>query len=200
MHWVFIKKSRAHKQVDEYIKTVETDRQIEIETSKKGGFQIENTKVGLRLSSCWGPHSKLLRGSLKLRLRLRLGPLLRVQTLLLGPGGGLPLGKVEGLADGADLRRVDGSSLGDLVGFNVLVVEENVDELPGRVTARGEVALAHVVASVGRGSDQRGPVVQLPSGTDFIWSQCWNWVPEYIQCIHPSMNFKTKKLIYFLKT
>ena len=71
----------------------------------------------------------------------------------------------ERTASGSGLRNgrigvEDGATLSDLVGINVLIVDEDVHQLPGAVAALGVVVVAHVMTSVGRLAQQRGPVVR----------------------------------------
>ena len=145
----------------------------------------EEVKRKQFLCSSWCPDDEILPLLLLLLLLLALLVMLRPMLLLLllllllrSCGSRLALRMSERLADGTDMRSVNGSSLRDLVGVDVLVVDEDVDELPGSVAARRIVALADVVAPVGRRSQQGGPVVQLTTATDFILPQGRHWIPS----------------------
>ena len=107
--------------------------------------------------------------------------LLHVGLLLMlrsGKSLGLALWQIERLADGTDVRSVDGSSQWHLVVVHVFIVEEDVDELFRRVAASGKVALADVGASVGRRSQEGGAVVDFATCSDFIGFQGRHWVTE----------------------
>ena len=140
----------------------------------------EEVKRKQFLCSSWCPDDEILPLLLLLlALLVMLRPMLLLLLLLLRScGSRLALRMSERLADGTDVRSVNGSSLRDLVGVDVLVVDEDVDELPGSVAARRIVALADVVAPVGRRSQQGGPVVQLTTATDFILPQGRHWIPS----------------------